>query len=148
MRRSVNVAGLEHGTNPIPAASRVGPLLATGAVRGVDRATGALPEDPVREIELAFDNLAAVLAAGGAEPGHVAHVNVFLADKSLRGGVNEAWVRMFPESASQPARHVSHHELPAGMRLQLEALAYVTDAPDTNGVPDAQSRPVTEEPTP
>lgn len=125
MRRSVLVDGLGHGTNPVPAACRVGPVLATGAVRGVDRASGRLPEDSAREVALAFENLAAVLAAGGASPADVVHVNVFLSDGALRPEVNASWVEMFPDEASRPARHLTLHDLPAGMRVQVEALAYV-----------------------
>lgn len=127
IRASIEVPGLEHGANPIPAASRVGPLLATGAVRGVDRDTGQLPKDAAREVDLAFDNLESLVRAGGARPEHIVHVDVFLGARHLRAHVNEAWIRLFPDPASRPARHVIHHELPGGMRVQLEALAFVTE---------------------
>lgn len=125
MRRSITVPGLEHGSNPIPAASRVGPLLTTGGVRGVDRATGKLPADLADEVRLAFENLATLLEAGGGSLDDVAHVTVFVADKEVRPLLNTAWVAAFPDPDSRPARHVLSHDLPAGMRLQLEATAYI-----------------------
>ncbi|WP_026927052.1 RidA family protein [Granulicoccus phenolivorans] len=125
MRRSITVAGLEHGSNPIPAACRIGPLLTTGGVRGVDRATGQLPSDPADEVRLAFANLSTLLEAGGAGLGDVAHVTVFVADKEVRPLLNTAWVEAFPDPDSRPARHVLAHDLPGGMRIQLEATAYI-----------------------
>ncbi|MFC4899705.1 RidA family protein [Streptosporangium amethystogenes subsp. fukuiense] len=130
-RRSVVVPGLEHGTNPIPAASRVGPLLATGGVRGVDRVTGELPADVPGQVRYAFANLRAVLEAGGATTGDVVHVTVFAA-ADVRVAVNEEWVAMFPDPASRPARHLIRHDLPGGMLVQLEATAYVTEG-ETDG---------------
>ncbi|MEV4381071.1 RidA family protein [Streptosporangium sp. NPDC049644] len=130
-RRSVVVPGLEHGTNPIPAASRVGPLLATGGVRGVDRVTGELPADVPGQVRHAFANLRAVLEAGGATTGDVVHVTVFAA-ADVRVAVNEEWVAMFPDPASRPARHLIRHDLPGGMLVQLEATAYVTEG-ETDG---------------
>ncbi len=125
IRKSIVVAGLEHGTNPVPAASRIGPLLATGAVRGADPSNGQLPESVEDEVRFAFQNLVRVLEAGGASPADVAHVNVFVGADGLRGLVNDAWVGLFPDEASRPARHFVRHDLPGGMRLQLEALAYI-----------------------
>lgn len=124
-RRSIHVSGLEHGTNPIPAAARRGPLLATGAVRGVNRETGVVSGDPREQIGHAFSNLRDIVEAGGATAEDIVHVNVFVAHGAMRGHVNEAWVRMFPDAASRPARHFVQHNLPANLLIQLEALAFV-----------------------
>jgi enamine deaminase RidA (YjgF/YER057c/UK114 family) len=125
-RRSIIVPGLEHGANPIPAASRVGPLLATGGVRGVDRATGELPSDVPGQVGHAFANLRTLVEAGGGTVEDIVHVTVFAA-ADVRAAVNEQWVAMFPDEASRPARHLIRHDLPGGMLVQLEAIAYVTE---------------------
>jgi 2-iminobutanoate/2-iminopropanoate deaminase len=124
-RRSIVVPGLEHGSNPIPAACRLGPLLVTGAVRGVDT-TGKLPEAADIEVRQAFSNLQLVLAAGGGAPQDVVHVTVFAGIDGLRDLVNTSWAEMFPDPSSRPARHFVRQDLPGAMRVQLEALAYVS----------------------
>ncbi len=122
-RTSVQVEGLTHGDLPIPTASRVGPWLATGGIRGVDRRTHQLPEDPARQAELMYDNLAAVLEAGGASPQTVLKVTVWIKSAEMRPFVNPGWLRLFPDPASRPARHVLIYDLPGRMAIQCEALA-------------------------
>jgi 2-iminobutanoate/2-iminopropanoate deaminase len=127
VRRGIAVAGLEHGTNPIPAASRKGPLLMTGGVRGVERASGVLPESAAEQTVLAFANLVTLVQAGGGTAEDIVHVTVFLADPAARAAVNEQWVSVFPDPDSRPARHVLTHELSGGMKVQLEATAFINE---------------------
>jgi len=129
-RRSFQVVGLDHGTNPTPVASRVGPLVATAAIQGWDRETKQLPADLGEEVTLAFENLRVALEAAGAGLDDVVHINVFAASGAVRPHLNAAWSRHFPDELSRPARHLVQLDLPAGMRIQLEATAYVTE--DTN----------------
>lgn len=123
-RRSIVVPGLEHGSNPIPAACRRGPLLATGGVRGVDRESGVLPADAGEQVRHAFANLRTVIEAGGGTVEDIVHVTVFAA-ADVRAAVNEEWIKMFPDADSRPARHLLRQDLPGGMLVQLEALAFV-----------------------
>lgn len=127
-RISIDVDGLAHSGLPIPTASRIGPFVATGGIRGVDRATRALPTDPQAQADLMFDNLRLVLEAAGAGPGDVLKLTIWLRDGSLRPIVNPGWLGLFPDPASRPARHVLIHELPGGMAIQCEALAVVAGA--------------------
>jgi 2-iminobutanoate/2-iminopropanoate deaminase len=129
-RESIEVEGLTHGNLPIPCASRIGPFIATGGVRGVDRSTGLLPEDPASQVDLMFDNLATILAAGGATPADVLKVTIWLRDGSLRPLVNPGWLRLFPNPSSRPARHVLIHDLLGSMAIQCEALAMISEGTD------------------
>jgi 2-iminobutanoate/2-iminopropanoate deaminase len=128
-RVSIHVEGLNHGELPIPAASRIGPFVATGGVRGVDRKTHQLPEDPAIEAELMYDNLVAILAAAGATPAQILKLTIWIADGSLRPIVNPGWLRLFPDPGSRPARHVLIYDLPGKMKIQCEALAVIADLP-------------------
>lgn len=123
-RRSIEIPGLGHGAQPIPAACRVGPLLVSGGISGKDPATGTIPEDPAAEVAQAFANLKALLDAAGATPDDVAKVTVFVNDRDIRSHVNPPWLELFPDPESRPARHTLETRL-AGMRIQLECLAYV-----------------------
>lgn len=122
-RVSVYVEGLTHGDLPIPTASRLGPWLVTGGIRGIDRYTQQLPEDPAKQADLMYDNLKAVLAAGGAIPDGVLKLTVWIRSAELRPIVNPGWLRLFPHADSRPARHVLIYELPGRMAIQCEALA-------------------------
>ena len=128
-RVSIQLTGLSHGDLPIPTASRVGPFLATGGIRGVDRATHKLPEDPLEQANLMYDNLAAVLSAGGATPDTVLKVTIWIRSADLRPIVNPGWLRLFPDADSRPARHVLVYELPGSMAIQCEALAVCEQHP-------------------
>lgn len=122
--RSIEVDGLHHGGVPIPTGSRVGPLVCSGGISGVDRATGELPPNGVEQVRLAFANLLAFLAAAGAGAGDLVRVGVLLHDAALRAAVNVEWVALFPDPADRPARHTTVHDLAGGMLVQLEVIAY------------------------
>lgn len=122
MRRNIEVPGLGHGNQPIPLAAVVGGLLVTGGINGRNPETGEVPEDPAAEVAQAFANLRAILDAAGATPDDVAKVTVFVRDRDIRTHINPAWIEMFPDPESRPARHTLEASL-VGMRLQLECLA-------------------------
>lgn len=124
-RRSIQLPGVDHGEQPFPLASRVGPFVATSGVHGVDPATGALADGADAQIRQAFANLRAVLGEAGASAGDVAQVLVTLIDREHRKLVNGAWLELFPDRASRPARQTSERELPGGSLCMLIAYAYV-----------------------
>jgi 2-iminobutanoate/2-iminopropanoate deaminase len=124
-RLSIEPEGLAHAGLPIPAASRIGPLLATGGVRGVDRSTGQMPAGIDAQVRLMFDNLKAILEAGGGDLSSVVKVTVWVAAPEHRAALNPAWVECFPDPASRPARHTLVYDLPGGMLVQCDALAWI-----------------------
>lgn len=125
-RKSITLEGFGHGDNPIPAASRIGPLLVTGGVHGVDRKSGALPADPIDQIRIMFENLACILEVGGATMDDVARLTVYIGSIKYRSLLNVHWVKVFPNEASRPARHtLINPNLPSGMHVQCNAIAYV-----------------------
>jgi len=123
-RRSIEIEGHDHRDLPIPAASRVGPLVATGGVRGVDRTTGVIPPEIDQQIELMFANLRAIIEAAGASCEEIAKVTIWVKSANARALINKEWIAMFPEPGSRPARHILTYDLPGQMLVQCEALAY------------------------
>src|SRR5262249_12436477 len=111
MRKSISIEGFNHGKQPIPAASRVGNIVATGGVHGMDTSTGAIPGDAAAQVRNAFANLKAILAAAGASPGQVVKLTVFMKGPEVRDLVNEQWLALFPDPQSRPARHSLNYEL-------------------------------------
>lgn len=125
MGRSVEIAGLGHGSNPIPTGARVGPLVCSSGLMGADPATGQIPEDGHEQVRLVFDNLVTFLAGAGAGLADVVRVGVLLQDPGLRADINERWVALFPSADDRPARHTTVRDLPGQMLVQLEVIAYV-----------------------
>jgi enamine deaminase RidA (YjgF/YER057c/UK114 family) len=124
-RKSFDVEGLGHA-NPIPAVSRIGNIVATGGVSGMDTRTGKIPEDTAAQCALMFANLRQILAAAGATPDDVIRVTVWIKRPEIRAEVNKEWVVMFPEPDSRPARHTMFYDHFAGaMAVQCEAWAVI-----------------------
>lgn len=122
-RHSIHVAGLEHGKLPIPNASRIGPFIATGGIRGVDPKTRVMPDDVAGQTALMFANLRAIIEAAGASCDDILKLTIWIADPAAREAINVEWLKVFPDEHSRPARHILSYELPAGMLVQCEALA-------------------------
>lgn len=89
----------------------------------IDPATGRLKEGGVgAQTHQCFDNLFAVLAAGGLGPDHVVKVNVYLTDMGDFAAMNEAYATRF--EAPPPARTtVGVAALPLGARVEIELVA-------------------------
>lgn len=122
-RESFNVPPMIH-TNPIPTASRVGNMLYTSVIAGRDPQTGKVPDSAEEQAANAFKILGMILDRAGATPEDVAHVTVFVKDNSVRAHVNTAWLQMFPEENSRPARHtIVMENLPS--MVQIEAVAVI-----------------------
>ena len=124
-RKSFEVEGLGH-SNPIPAVSRIGNLVATGGVSGTDTSTGKIPEDASAQCANMFVNLRKILAAAGATPEDVIRVTVWIERPEIRAEVNKHWVVMFPDLGSRPARHTMFYDqFTSPMVVQCEAWAVI-----------------------
>lgn len=125
-KRSLEVPGVTHGGAPIPMGARVGNMLFSSGIMGKDPATGQLPGDVALQARFAFQNMQALLDAGGATLNDVARMTVFIKDETARAAVNEEWLRCFPDPEDRPARHTLSHDLRGGMLLQLEIVAVIS----------------------
>ena len=106
-------------------ASKVGNLIITSGVPGINRKTGELPSDPAEQFRLAYENLRFVLESMGvAERDEIAHLTVFIPDPSFRNLINRGWMALYPDG-ERPARKTNQVPLPEGMFVQLQAIAVV-----------------------
>jgi enamine deaminase RidA (YjgF/YER057c/UK114 family) len=103
-RKSIYIDGFSH-KNPIPNASRIGNLIVTGVINGVDSATGKVA--PTLEAQCAhmFRHVRRIVEAGGGKVEDIIKMTVWLADPSNREALNHEWHQMFPDKDSRPARH-------------------------------------------
>lgn len=127
-RRSIEVEGLHHSGNPIPAASRVDRLVVTGGVYGLDPETGEVAADAADQVRLTFWQLGRVLEAAGAGFDDIAKLTFYVQSKELRPAINEFWLKHFPDPLSRPARHMLVYDhFPGDILVQCEAIAMVPE---------------------
>ncbi len=122
-REPLNVPGLSHTGNFMPMGIKMGNLIFTSAVMGINPVDGALSVSFDEQATQAFQNLRTVLTAAGAGPENLAHITIWLSDQANRAAANKPWVAMFPDGNDRPVRHTVKGDLPEGMLIQLEAIA-------------------------
>jgi 2-iminobutanoate/2-iminopropanoate deaminase len=124
-RRSITVEGFGHGSNPVPAASVLQGLLVSGAIFGMDPATLRISTGGVEaQCELMLQHAGRILEAGGCDWNGVIKMNFFIAPEVPRDLINQHWLRLFPDAASRPARHVVVNDrLPPGTLIQCDLMA-------------------------
>lgn len=124
--RSLEIPGVSHGNAPIPMGARVGNMIFSSGIMGKDPATNELPADVELQAKFAFENMLALLKAGGASLGNLARMTVFIKNETARPAINAQWLKYFPDPHDRPARHTLVYDLPGGMLLQLEIVAVVS----------------------
>ncbi|MBS2012094.1 MAG: RidA family protein [Deltaproteobacteria bacterium] len=108
---------------PYSQAIKAGDMLFLSGQVPIDPATGELVGgDIATQTERVLDNLAAVLAAGGATFANVVKTTIFLVDLADFQAVNATYAKRF--SGAPPARAtVQVSALPKGARVEIEAIA-------------------------
>ena len=129
-RRNFDVPGYRHGKNPIPAVARVGNVIMTGGISGVDLATGLMPERLEEQCANMFDLVRKLAEAAGASLDDIVKITVFMKPPIDRTALNAAWVASFPDATSRPVRHLLVNEhLASGMLVQCDFVAVAPDQP-------------------
>jgi 2-iminobutanoate/2-iminopropanoate deaminase len=104
-RQSVNFPGFSH-QNPIPNASRIGPLLMSSIISGVNPGTRDLPPELAQQISNIFTHIRSAVEAAGGTIDDIIKINFWMKDPTTgRAALNDEWVKMFPDAASRPGRH-------------------------------------------
>jgi 2-iminobutanoate/2-iminopropanoate deaminase len=125
-RQSFQIPGVHHAA-PIPYGARVGNVVYSSAIQGIDAATGELSEDVAEQAKHCFENLRTFLRVAGATTGDIVRMTCFLKDLNDREVLNKEWLAMFPDENDRPARHTSSYDPPRGMKVQIEVMAVVDD---------------------
>jgi enamine deaminase RidA (YjgF/YER057c/UK114 family) len=125
-RKVLHIPGKWHGDQPIPPATKTGPIVTSGGVMGMDPETNAVPEDIAEQAKWAFEHVRRIMAEAGGTTDDIAHMNVYVKSRDARPAVNKEWVVMFPDEESRPTRHtIQNDNLAGNMQLQLQFTAYV-----------------------
>ena len=123
MKVSVSSPEAPKAIGPYSQAVRAGQLLFVSGQVPLDPATGQLVDgDIAAQTRRVFDNLAAVLKAGGRSFADVVRTTVFLADMNDFATVNEVYGTYFSEP--YPARAtVQVARLPKDARVEIDVIA-------------------------
>lgn len=85
---SINPPGINH-ENPIPAASRIGPFLASGVLTGKDSDTGELPSDLGSQVANVFAQVRSVMKMASGSTDDILKLTIHLVDYRDRAALNE-----------------------------------------------------------
>jgi len=121
-RTVIEMPGLSHGV-PIPNGAKIGNLVFSSAFSGKNPETGKVPENPDEQAEQLFRNIQKFMELAGGTPENIGHMTVYLQDEKHRESINKAWLKMFPDAHSRPARHALKVELRGGLLFQIELIA-------------------------
>ena len=128
-RRAIEIDSYSH-VNPIPFASRVGPLVISGNISGLDAGTGELPAGLDEQVANLFAHMAEALAEAGAAWSHVAKINFSANRAEAKEAINRHWLETFPDRMSRPARQTRIELDGMAPRVTCDFVAYVESPPD------------------
>ena len=123
-RQSVNFPGFSH-QNPIPNASRIGNVMMTSVISGVDPGTRNLPPELSKQVTNLFTHVRTAIQQAGGTPDDIIKMTVWLKDRSQRAPVNAEWQKMFPNEHSRPARHALQMDMDGGAQVQCDFTAVI-----------------------
>ena len=123
MKEAVSSPEAPKAIGPYSQAVRAGQLLFVSGQVPLDPATGQIVAGDIEtQTRRVFDNLAAVLKAGGRSFADVVRTTVFLADMNDFTAVNDVYGTYF--SAPYPARAtVQVARLPKDARIEIDVIA-------------------------
>jgi len=124
-RLSVYVDGIGH-QSPIPNASRIGNVIASGLIRGADPSTHKFPPSIEQQCAHMFANMQRTVEAGGASVDDIVKVTFWMASLA-RKPINDEWVKMFPDDATRPARQVMEVAMEPGVLVQCDFMAVISE---------------------
>ena len=125
-RRTVhNLPGLTRADAVAPDLVQVGNLFFTSGIRGVDRKTGVLSDDPAEQFLNAWHNLATLVEGAGLSTDNIGLVTNFIDSQDYRAHINTGWLELFPERNNRPARKTTSYPLAAGIGVELQAFGVV-----------------------
>lgn len=121
-REVIEVAGVSHGTMPIPMAVRTGNMVYSSGIHGFDPERQQLAQSPDRQIELAFQHMRSIVRNAGGDLSDIALVIFNIREESYRATVNREWLAMFPDE-NRPARNTHVMDLgPLAIHILMTAV--------------------------
>ena len=110
---------------PIPNACRIGNLIVSGVINGVDPETGKVPPTLDEQCAFMFAHLRNIVEAGGGTVDDIIKMTVWMKDRSQRQALNREWGKMFPDEKTRPARHTMAGAMEGPVLIQCDFMAVI-----------------------
>ena len=124
MKEIVSTKNAPAAIGPYSQANKVGNLVFTSGIIGVDPETGVAADGSVAQAERAFLSLSNLLEAAGSIMSKVIKTTVFIKNMDDFAAINEVYAKYFP--APYPSRScVEVARLPKDLLIEIEAIAEV-----------------------
>jgi 2-iminobutanoate/2-iminopropanoate deaminase len=125
MLSAVSTEAAPKALGPYSQAIRAGQFLFVSGQVPIDPATGQIVGGTIAEqTRRAFENIGAILKAGGASLQHVVRTTVYLADLGDFPAMNEVYATFF--NPPQPARStIQAARLPRDARIEVDVIAFL-----------------------
>ncbi len=102
---SIEIESFKH-QNPIPAATRIGPLIESGIIPPFNDGERKVPDSLEEMVANLFLHIGNILDVGGATWADVIKIMFFAEDPgAAKDVINRFWEAKFPDPASRPSRH-------------------------------------------
>ena len=124
-RKSIECSSFKHA-NPIPCATRIGPLIESSIIPPTNDGSRDVPDTLEEQIDNLFLHMGNMLTEAGASWDDMAKITFFVADPAAsRPALNGPWEERFPDPESRPSRH--NLQVPASGKAQISCVftAYV-----------------------
>ena len=126
-RKSIEIESFQH-TNPIPAATRVGPLVMSSITPPTNPGTLDVPDTLEEQIDNLFTHVGQMLTGAGATWDDMVKMSFYVTDPAVsRPALNGPWVERFPDPDSRPARYSMKVEGGGPNQIACDFVAYVED---------------------
>lgn len=128
MRQSIDIESLSHLT-PIPAATRIGPLITCSITGPYTPGTRLCPKGAEAQVRNVFLHFGEMLRTAGGGFSDVAKMTFYAPDTgAIFDALNTVWLEHFPDPGSCPSRHsMKVSEDWGDIMICADFIAYVED---------------------
>jgi 2-iminobutanoate/2-iminopropanoate deaminase len=105
---SIYLPGFGPRANPIPMGAKVGNVIHSSSLWGIDPKTKIFPANLDEQAELLFKNITSFMEEAGGSPENIVFLRAFIRKERHReahDALNKPWLKMFPDENHRPARH-------------------------------------------
>lgn len=101
---------------------KVGGMLFSSSITGVDPDTGRLSSEPSEQVDTAFENLGRILDQAGVCSDELGLVTVCVSDRNHARHIDKPWTTLFPNEKNRPPRKINEYGLPDGELVQIQVV--------------------------
>ncbi|WP_419553915.1 RidA family protein [Candidatus Poriferisodalis sp.] len=126
-RTSIEIESFQHA-NPIPAATRIGPLVVSSITPPTNPGSRDVPDSLEEQIDNLFTHVGQMLEGAGATWDDMAKMTFYVTDPTAsRPALNGPWLERFPDPDSRPSRYNMKVEGSGPAKISCDFVAYVED---------------------